>query len=612
MYIIIIDFFKYYFITKKYVMKAPHKYDMGVVGNCSFIAYVNKNTNIDWMCLPRFDSDFMFGALLDKEKGGEFSIKPADMDSACFEQNYLENTNILVTTCITPTGTYRVTDFAPRFQQYNRHFMPLMLVRKIEVVEGKPRVKVRCKPGSMRGNNEIATSYGSNHIRFLHLDADVRLSTNIPITYVIEEKEFSLTETKYMFFTYGPPLEAAIDYTAEEFLQKTRQYWNNWVKATYIASFYQEHIIRSALALKLHQYEDTGGIIASGTMSLPESDGSTRNWDYRYCWMRDTYYTLQAFNNIGHFEESEKYFHYIENIVQNEVDRIQPLYGIDCSKTVTEIELDLEGYLGNKPVRVGNDAYTHIQNDVYGQILASITPLFTDSRLIHANKLSTDIVYKLLAFIDKTMDEKDAGLWEFRHLKQHHCYTFLFHWVGAKSALKIGELYSDTTLIEKSKATIIKAAEMIEKCYDPERKVYTQAVGSKYLDASCIQLISMHYLDPASERARLHLKAIEEDLMVNDGLLFRYKHEDDFGKPEVTFLVCAFWYVDALASVGRVADAVKAFESLIKYTNHLGLLSEDVGLDGSQWGNFPQTYSHVGLMNSAYRIAKKLDKPAYV
>ncbi|WP_018341935.1 glycoside hydrolase family 15 protein [Cytophaga aurantiaca] len=593
-------------------MEVPHKYDMGVIGNCSFIAYVNKNTNIDWLCLPRFDSDFMFGGLLDKKKGGQFSIKPADENLAEYEQAYLENTNILVTICHTPDGSYKVTDFAPRFQQHNRNFRPLMLVRKIEVMHGKPRIKVTCIPGNMRGNRDTATSYGSNHIRFLHLDADVRLSTNIPITYIIDEKEFSLTETKYIFFTYGPPLEAAIDYTAEEFLQKTRQYWNSWVKTTYIVNFYQAQIIRSALALKLHQFEDTGGIIAAGTMSLPESNGSTRNWDYRYCWMRDTYYTLQAFNTIGHFEESEKYFHFIENIVQSEIDRIQPLYGIDCSKKIEEIELDLEGYLGNKPVRVGNDAYTHIQNDVYGQILASITPLFTDLRLIRTNRFSTDIIYKLLSFIDKTMDEKDAGLWEFRHLRQYHCYTFLFHWVGAKSALKIGELYKDEELIEKSKSTIKKAAEMIERCYDPERKVYTQAAGSKYLDASCIQLISMHYLDPSSERARLHLKAIEEDLMVQDGLLFRYKHEDDFGKPEVTFLVCAFWYVDALASVGRIDDAVCAFESLMKYSNHLGLLSEDVGLDGSQWGNFPQTYSHVGLMNSAYRIAKKLDKPSYI
>ncbi|MFN8416353.1 MAG: glycoside hydrolase family 15 protein [Cytophagaceae bacterium] len=588
-----------------------HKYPMGVIGNCSFIAYIHQNTNMEWLCFPRFDFDYLFGSLLDSKTGGQFQIISTD-PNAKYVQSYIPNTNILETVCTSVSGKFKVTDFAPRFSQNNRTFRPLMLMRKIEVLEGKPRIQVICQPGGVHAD-EIETTYGSNHIRFLNYSHQVRLTTDIPLTYIIEKREFNLTDTKYLVLTYGAPLEASLNYTTEEFFQKTKQYWTSWIKTTYIVDFYQEQIIRSALALKLHQYEDTGGIIASGTTSLPEAPGSGRNWDYRYCWMRDTYYTLQAFNTIGHFEESERYFHYIENIVENEYERIQPLYGINLEKKLVENELPISGYMNNQPVRVGNDAYTHIQNDVYGQILASIAPLYTDKRInVYQSNKSLSIIYKLLDFIDKTMYEKDAGLWEFRNLKQHHCYTYLFNWVGAKAALKIGNIYKDNNLIQRAQACIVKSAEMIEKCFDPTRNVYTQAAGSSYLDASCLQLIGMQYLDVNSPLAQQHLKAIESELMVKDGLLYRYNHVDDFGKPEVTFLVCAFWYVESLACVGRVKDAINNFEKLIQHSNHLGLLSEDVGLDGSQWGNFPQTYSHVGLMNTAYKIAKKLDKPAYL
>jgi GH15 family glucan-1,4-alpha-glucosidase len=348
-------------------------------------------------------------------------------------------------------------------------------------------------------------------------------------------------------------------------------------------------------------------------MSLPEYDQSGRNWDYRYCWMRDTYYTLNAFNNLGHFEESEKYFHYIENIIASETQRIQPLYSITGQKKIIENILDLAGYQDNNtPVRIGNDAYTHIQNDVYGQVLVSLLPVYTDKRLLAAqHSRSKEIVLFLLNRIEATMFEPDAGLWEFRNLKQLHCYTFLLHWAGSKAALKIGNELGNETIISKAKKLIDLSAEQIEKCYIPEKQAYGQAIGSKYLDASCLELITMNYLDPQSDKAKNHLKALEAELKTEKGLFYRYKHEDDFGVPHTTFLICAFWYAEALACVGRMEDAVKVFTNLISYSNHLGILSEDVGTDGSQWGNFPQTYSHVGLMNTAFKIARKLDTPMF-
>ncbi|MEH0158471.1 glycoside hydrolase family 15 protein [Limibacter armeniacum] len=596
-------------------MDQTHKYDMGVVGNCAYMAYIDKEADVKWLCWPRFDSSFVFGGLLDKEKGGSFKIIP-ETDSFETSQHYVKNTNILTTEFHLSDGSgFKVTDFAPRFYQYERYYKPLMLVRKLEPTKGIPRVSVQCDPVGNYGKRVPEKQQGSNHVRFLGYDQQMRLTTNIPLSYIMDNTSFVLTGAVYLVLTYGVPLEASLESTVEEFLIKTKRYWRRWVKSTSISAFHQEKMIRSALVLKIHQYEDTGAIIASGTTSLPEHPGSTRNWDYRYCWMRDTYYTLNAFNNIGHFEEMEDYFRYIENVAQKESNHLQPLYSITAEDKLIEKELShLDGYLGNKPVRVGNDAYTHIQNDVYGQVLVSLLPFYADNRFKNPNRQYTR--QKIMDVIDKieeTMDQPDAGLWEFRNKAQRHCYTYLFHWAGASSAEKIADYFGDKSMKLKARNLKKASAERIEACRDPETGVYMQAIGSKDMDASCLQLISMHYLDPNSEAARKHLAGMETELKGSDGLFYRYKHSDDFGKPESTFLVCAFWYIEALACVGRLEEAIKYFEQISSYSNHLGLLSEDVDeRNGSQWGNFPQTYSHVGQINAAYRIAKKLDLPNFL
>ncbi len=589
-----------------------HTYDYGVIGNCAYAAHIHKDTNVSWMCWPRFDSSFIFGNIIDDEKGGEFSIKsPSEVTST---QYYIENTNVLRTDIKSRDGLYRVTDFAPRFQQEDRYYKPLMLIRKIERLEGNPTVVVRCRPVGEYGELNPEHSLGSNHIRFLGMDAHVRLTTNIPLSYVVSEQSFIINETKYLVFTYGPPMEAALLETVELFLYKTINYWRDWVKTASIVNFYQREAIRSALVLKIHQFEDTGAIIASTTTSLPESPGSTRNWDYRFCWMRDTYYTLNAFNNIGHFEELEKYFHYIFNTTIEEQDRYQPLYGISGQKRLDEKELLLSGYEGNKPVRIGNDAYTHIQNDVYGQVLISLLPLYWDKRIIFAQRFdSSELVIKTLKMIEKTFNEKDAGIWEFRNLAQHHCYTYLFHWAGSCAAIKMAKILRNNEMGELATKLRDRSERMIEKCYVPAKKGYAQAVGVDRMDASTLQLIMMGYLNGEHHSAKDHLKALEKELSASGGLFYRYRHQDDFGAPETTFLICAFWYVEALACVGRLDEAIKYFENIISSSNHLGLLSEDVNeRDRSMWGNFPQAYSHVGLLNAANRIANKLDLPTFL
>lgn len=586
-----------------------HQYKMGLVGNCSYLAYIDDTAAVKWLCWPRFDSSFIFGSLLDTRVGGEFSITPSGEYKS--RQYYVPNTNVLCTEFETATGKFRVMDCAPRFFQYERVFRPLMFVRKIELISGSPIIKVVCNPSDDYGRRKPEKVPASNHIRFLDYPLQMRLTTDISLSHIMNEQPFVLIQNQYLILTYGEALEAPLKSTAEDFINKTVRYWQTWIKSTYVPDIYQELVIRSALVLKLHQYEDTGGIIASGTTSLPEHHMSSRTWDYRYCWFRDSYYTLKAFNELGHFDELEKYFEYIQNVLLRDTGRMQPLYTIEGSKDMEEIHLDLEGYLGNQPVRVGNKAYLQIQNDVYGQVLVGLLPLFIDRRLSFPGSTYKLLADRLLFWIDKTMEEPDAGLWEFRNVTQVHTYTLLFHWAGAKAVAKLGRNVGDTELVGRAEALAKTASEKIEKCYDPVRKVYTQAAGVDYLDASTLKLITMGYLDPNSEKAKLHLRALEGLLKTDQGLFYRYVHQDDFGKPEATFLVCAFWYVDALACVGRIDDATKTLDNILSFANHLNIFSEDVGLDGSQWGNYPQTYSHVGLINAVFRISKKLDAPGF-
>ncbi len=591
-----------------------HLYNTGLIGNCSYIAHIEQNTNISWLCLPRFDSDFLFGGMLDKEKGGKFTILPQNGGYSS-SQSYLENTNILQTKIQNSHGeVYRVTDFAPRFFNYDRYYKPLMVVRKIEPLIGEPRIKISCIPTTNYGEKKLTSIPGSNHIRYAGMDQEIRLTTNCSITYILEGKDFRIHKPIYLVLTYGRPLEAPIESTVERFLQSTTQYWRRWVKSTSIPDFNQRLVVRSSLVLKIHQYEDTGAIIAASTTSLPESPRSGRNWDYRYCWMRDAYYTLNVFNQLGHFEELERYFEFIQNLPTDKNGRYQPLYAITGSSILEEVVCDLEGYKGNQPVRFGNQAYTHVQNDLYGQVLVSLLPLYSDKRFIESEKShSKPFINNLLDKIEETMDEKDAGLWEFRNLQQQHCYTFLFHWAGASSAIKIADRMGDKEMRSKALRLQHLAKEKIEACYVPELKAYAQAMGTKNMDASTLQLITMGYFGDDTERANNHLLALEKELLAKDYLFYRYKHQDDFGEPETTFLICAFWYIEALACVNRLDEAKEGFEKLSKYCNHLRLFSEDVDQKtGSQWGNFPQTYSHVGLMNAAYRIDKKMDRPNFL
>lgn len=577
-----------------------------LLGNCSYQALVDDRARVTWLCWPRFDSSFVFGSLLDAEKGGEFSISPRE-DAFDSEQSYLPFTNIVATTFTTASGSFEVVDFAPRFLQYERSFKPTMLVRRIRKLSGAPSVRVVCRPVYDYGREVPGYYTASNHVQWLLPYAQLRLTTNAPLTYVTEGRPFALNDPIYLVLTWGQPLEAPLRETCESFLARTRRYWETWVKHASLPERFQEPVIRSALALKLHQFEDTGAITAATTTSIPEYPGSGRNWDYRFCWLRDTCFTLGALRRLGHFEEMQAFVNYLHNIAESAGDKLQPVYGISGERILTESLLDhLSGYQGNTPVRIGNHAYAQVQHDVYGEMVAAMAPLFLDVRFCdYADERSTALLHTLLRGIERYLEAPDAGLWEKRDEPKLYTFTLLMHWIGATAANHVGTYCKDSALADWGGRLAERAREIIEKrAWRPELGCYADVVDEGTVDASLMMMVNLGYLPPGHAHAESHVRELAKQLGANDHLLHRYKHHDGIGDTHSTFTVCGFWHAEALARLGHLRDAEQVFTQILGYANHVGLLSEDIDpRTGTMWGNFPQTYSHVGLINAAFALS---------
>ena len=582
---------------------------LGIIGNCSYSALVSGGS-VEWLCWPRPDSSFIFGPLLDRERGGTFVVEGCDTPDV--RQEYVENTNVLRTVFSGEAGSFELLDFAPRFFQYDRPFKPSMLVRILRPLSGDPRVRLACRPVGDYGRGVARSWRASNHIEYTDLPAPVRLTTNVPLSYVEEERSFLLESDRHLVLTWGEPLEAGLEETAERFLERTLGYWRQWVKRTRVPRDYQAEVIRSALVLKLHQYEDTGALLAATTTSLPEHPGSGRTWDYRYCWLRDAYFTLNAFERLGHSEEMEHFLLYLRNVAEEHDRKLRPVYTITGGSKADELELDyLDGFQGEKPVRIGNQAFEHVQNDVYGEMILAVSRLLLDARFVGSlpTPHAIELVQRLLDSIDERLDEPDAGLWELRGVRKLHSFTLLMHWAGAGRANEIGDRLGVPGLCDQATAVAERARRLLEeRCWNTEIGALTQAAGETALDASMLLALHFGFFPPDDPRATSHVEAIRSALSIDGGMLRRYSVPDDFGKPEAAFTVCSFWLVEALALLGRSDEARQLFEHLLSLDNGLGLYSEDI-LPGTleQSGNFPQTYSHVGLINAAFRLSRSWD-----
>ena len=583
--------------------------DLWPIGNCQVSALVDRSGRFVWACVPRIDGDPLFSALLGGEtpERGYWAIEIED--SVSVEQHYVRNTPILVTRHTDSVGNaVEVIDFCPRFVNTGRSYRPVSFARIVRPVSGSPRVRVKLRPTCGWGGTCNEKIGGSNHIRFLLASMAMRLSTTAPVGMIQTERAFRVERELHFFLGPDESFAGDLAETLDAMLTKTTAHWQEWVRGLAIPLEWQDVVIRSAITLKLCQHEETGAIVAAMTTSIPEHAGSQRNWDYRYCWVRDAYYTVQALNRLGALDVLEGYLGYLRNIVDAAAGgHIQPLYGVLGEPELEErVAPDLPGYRGMGPVRVGNQAYEQIQHDAYGQIVLCSVHAFFDTRLF---RLAGPEDFESLEHVGErawaNYDQPDAGLWELRTRQSVHTYSSAMCWAAcdrlANAAHVLG--LADRSAFWQQRADTIRAR-IEDAAWRPETRRMSATFSGDDLDASILQLLDLRFLEPEDPRFIDTLKAAEEGLR-RGSFMLRYAIEDDFGLPETAFNVCTFWLIEALHFTGRSEDARALFEEMLARRTAAGLLSEDIEPEtGELWGNYPQTYSLVGMINCAALLSK--------
>jgi GH15 family glucan-1,4-alpha-glucosidase len=581
--------------------------DIAIIGNGRTAALINPSSRIVWWCFPRFDGDPLFCRLLsgDDEKGFTDVVLDELVD---IKSEYLRNTPI-VSTVLTDRrgGAVRITDFAPRFRQFGRVFRPPQLFRIIEPIAGLPRITVRVRPAHSYGRPFSRHSAGSNHIRYVDETTVLRLTTDAPLSLITGEAPFVLTRPMNLVFGPDEAFPGDLETTSREFADRTRDYWTDWVRRLSISYDWQDAIIRAAITLKLSNFEETGGIIAAHTTSIPEAPGTGRTWDYRYCWLRDAYFVVKALNRIGATQTMEDFINFTLGIAANREETLRPVYGVVPTESMEErIATELKGYRGDGPVRIGNAAADQTQHDAYGSIILAAMPMFFDRRLPRPGE---EGLFRLLESLGnhaaKFALQPDAGIWEYRGRQRVHTHSAAMCWAGchrlAAIANRLG-LPDRAAHWEKVAEPILKA--LLERAWNPKREAFTAAFGADELDASVLLLPDLGLVEVEDPRFVKTVAAMERELL-REKHVMRYADADDFGMPVTAFLICRFWLVDAWWSLGRKEEARDLFLDALQHCNRYGLLSEDVDPQtGELWGNFPQTYSMAGLILTAMRLSR--------
>ncbi len=586
--------------------------NLAVVGNGAIASLIDRQGNHVWCCWPRLDGDPVFHALLGDGGGkGALSVELAGQVES--SQRYLPNSAVVETILRDGEGNaLRILDFCPRFRLYGRIFHPHMLIRRLEPLSGRPRITVRLRPGFSYGAQHPAPAIGSNHLRYAGPEFSLRATTDMPVAHILHEHDFTLGRPGTLVLSVDEPLNQAPDSLSAHFLAETLGYWEDWVASLNVPFDWQDAVIRAAITLKLCSYDDTGGIVAALTTSIPEAPGSGRNWDYRFCWLRDSMFTIAALNLLSATRTMETYLNFVlDNVTGAGPRELPPLFPIAPGMPLEEfIAPDLPGYGdGDGPVRVGNGAASQRQNDAYGAIILSLTQLFFDHRLkVRGDMALYQQLCQLGELAERVALEPDAGPWEFRGMARVHSFSAAMCWAALSRLAMIA-----TTLGLEAEAAhwTLRAhnlrTEIISRIVTPEGWL-SGVLDQEVADASVLVLPNIGFIDAKSQEFAATLDMVERRLM-HGGFVMRYDDPDDFGLPETAFLLCSFWYVSALALAGRRARAMELFERILAVRNHVGLLSEDVapardGETGRLWGNFPQTYSHVGLILCAMRLSR--------
>ena len=576
----------------------------GIIGNCKSSALINEDSSIDWCCLPQFDSSAIFCKIIDNHIGGSFKIE-AD-ESYIITQQYINNTAIVRTNFKNEKNEFEVLDFMTRYKLDDQNFYsPPEIQRLIKPIKGLPKIKVLYNPTLEYANGKTKTYEKEDFIVSVFDEASYEtlfLYTDIEKKKILENKEFELSKSVYLNLSYNEKIDLPSLSKSEEEFKKTQEYWLNWCKKSPSFKSYNKEITRSSITLKLLTFEKTGAVLAAATTSIPETIGEVRNWDYRFCWIRDASMVIKIIAKLGHQRIVKNFIDFIVNLIPNKNEKLQIMYGIDGQKTLTEkILKHLSGYKNSKPVRIGNAAYIQKQNDIYGILVDAIhfqIEKFKDISYKHEQLWS--IVKSVVWVVEKNWKKPDKGIWEFRNEDQHFTFSKLLCWVAIDRAIKISNLIKNGRKSDKWKILREEIKNDIHlNAWNPKIKAFTQSYGSDFLDASVLLMESYGFIDCKDPKYVDTVKAIERELLF-DGLLFRYKNNDDFGEPKSSFTVCTFWYINSLFKIGEETKAKNLFDQLLLNSNHMGLFSEDLDFKTKKMlGNFPQAYSHLALIETA-------------
>lgn len=582
--------------------------DYGIIGNCRSAALISKTGSIDWCCLPEFDSASIFAKILDEEIGGSFDILVSDDYN--ISQAYDPNTCILITTFSEGSNCFELHDFMPRYHKHNGDYhSPPEIIRYIKYISGTPKLKVLYQPKLEYALGETETYIKRNFIASLTHKVKfdtVFLYTSFDKKKVLDSEEITLNDDGFLLLAYNEKIFAPTIENMYLELERTKVYWLNWSHKTTNYKDFNTEINRSALTLKLLSYDRTGAVLAAVTTSLPETLGEVRNWDYRFCWIRDASMVIKVVSELGHENIARRFLKFIVDLIPDKDEKLQIMYGINKEKNLTEETLDhLSGYMGSKPVRLGNAAYKQRQHDIYGILMDVI-----HQQLV---KFSTDIenveelwtiTKGIVWIVGNHWRSPDKGIWEFRTEDRHFTFSKVLCWTAIDRALKIAEILDKRHKIDKWKSLEQEIREDIHQfAWNEEKQSYTQSYGSKHLDASVLLMEPYGFIEANDPKYISTVKAIEKELS-HDGLMYRYKNEDDFGLPSSSFTVCTFWFINSLFKIGEEKKALEHFKKLLSYSNHLGLFSEDIDFKTKRLlGNFPQAYSHLALIECAVNFS---------
>jgi len=593
-------------------------FNYGAVGNCRSAALISDKGSIDWFCFPDFDSPSVFAKILDDEKGGNFSFIVDEHYT--ITQKYVEHTNILCTSFNSIAGGFDVFDFMPMYKidEENDYFLPPEIYRLIKLKHGNPRFRVHFKPAFNYARDEVYHVVGSEYMKTFSVKSNLDttyLYSGLDFDKIINCDEFELNQDAFILLSNNEKL-VRIDHNRVELeFERTKVYWLNWSNRSKKYTLYNDIIERSILVLKLMSYVRTGAVLAALTTSIPESVGEVRNWDYRFCWLRDASMSIETLLSVGHQSSAKRFMNFIQNILKTKTDTFQIMYGIRGERLLKEEELThLSGYKNSRPVRIGNDAYHQKQNDSFGYLMDVIYQYYHyfPGTLDDIEDMF-EVVKNIVRTVSDDWEKPDKSIWEIRGEEKHFVFSKIMCWVAMDRASSIAEMLNKQYFVEKWRevADTIKN-DVLTKGWNEEIQSFTQTYENSDLDSSLLLMEDYGFITPEDVRYRKTVEAVYLSLSYK-GLMFRYNNSDDFGVPTSAFTICTFWMVRALFVIGRTEEARVLFDELISYSNSLGLFSEDLDFETkSQLGNFPQAYSHLALINTARLFSNEVEISRFI